>query len=260
MIRDRFGNARLRNPLFRLSNCRQAGYPLTDDVNGYQQEDLDDLTARPQRSEMECGQGLSSPRHGSSVDVKTGFGSIKLWSRASERWGQVTIRGRRTTRGRRDIAAEGPSIRHSFSCRIVRGSFIGHTGGGRSGVGAALEDHAEVSCSMRTQSVSCIALKWWRQPVGAQWLFGRRGIGATNHFRPVVSFAAMSTWLIPIFSTIFSRLPFDTMEAVRDMAIRCMSVLFGRMLADTSNTDSRSDKHPEIVFNYLSTDQDRQVG
>ena len=27
------------------------------------------------------------------------------------------------------------------------------------------------------------ALKWWRQPwIGFKWLFGRTGIGASNHF------------------------------------------------------------------------------
>ena len=53
------------------------------------------------------------------------------------------------------------------------------------GVGENLEDHAEVYVQYAcTQPVSLYpALKWWRKPwIGAQWLFGRRGTGATNHF------------------------------------------------------------------------------
>ena len=53
------------------------------------------------------------------------------------------------------------------------------------GVGENLEDHAEVYVQYEcTQPVSLYpSLSWWRQPwIGMQWLFGRTGIGASNHF------------------------------------------------------------------------------
>ena len=53
------------------------------------------------------------------------------------------------------------------------------------GVGGHLQDHLEVYVQHAcTEPVSLYpALAWWRQPwIGAQWLFGRTGIGASNHF------------------------------------------------------------------------------
>ena len=53
------------------------------------------------------------------------------------------------------------------------------------GVGANLQDHLEVYLQHACSQPVSIApgRRWWRAPgIGAQWLFLRTGLGATNHF------------------------------------------------------------------------------
>ena len=53
------------------------------------------------------------------------------------------------------------------------------------GVGANLQDHLEVYIQYASKLPVSIApgLAWWKRPgIGAQWLFQRKGLGATNHF------------------------------------------------------------------------------
>ena len=64
------------------------------------------------------------------------------------------------------------------------------------GVGEHLQDHLEVYIQHRSrQPVSVAPAKLWRNRpwVGFQWLFLRRGPGATNHFEGGGSPAATTT-------------------------------------------------------------------
>ncbi len=53
------------------------------------------------------------------------------------------------------------------------------------GVGENLQDHLELYVQYASKKPVSLypSLKWWRQPfIGFQWLFQRKGIGASNHF------------------------------------------------------------------------------
>ncbi|MFG0227270.1 hypothetical protein, partial [Streptococcus suis] len=53
------------------------------------------------------------------------------------------------------------------------------------GVGENLQDHLEVYVQYACKKPVSVwpALKWYNKPwIGFQWLFFRRGPGATNHF------------------------------------------------------------------------------
>ncbi len=53
------------------------------------------------------------------------------------------------------------------------------------GVGENLQDHWRCTCNMSAKNrfPSTPALQWWNQPkIGAEWLFGGTGVGASNHF------------------------------------------------------------------------------
>ena len=132
------------------------------------------------------------------------------------------------------------------------------------GVGEHLQDHLEVyvqhSC---TQPVSVApGLKLWRKPfIGAQWLFFRSGLGATNHFEAGGFVRSNDEVAYP--NLMFHFLPvavrYDGSAPAGDHGYQ---VHIGPMYSDARgsvkivSTDPRA--HPALRFNYLSTDQDRQ--
>jgi choline dehydrogenase len=134
----------------------------------------------------------------------------------------------------------------------------------RPGVGENLQDHLEVyiqhSC---TQPVSVApALKWRNRPwIGAQWLFQRKGPGATNHFEG--GGFARSNEDVAYPNLMFHFLPiairYDGSKPAGDHGYQ---VHIGPMYSDSRGsvkiTSRDPSAHPALRFNYLSTDQDRR--
>jgi choline dehydrogenase len=105
-------------------------------------------------------------------------------------------------------------------------------------------------------------LKLWRKPfIGAQWLFFRSGLGATNHFEAGGFVRSNDEVAYP--NLMFHFLPvavrYDGSAPAGDHGYQ---VHIGPMYSDARGsvkvvtTDPRT--HPALRFNYLSTDQDRQ--
>jgi choline dehydrogenase len=132
------------------------------------------------------------------------------------------------------------------------------------GVGEHMQDHLEVyvqySC---TQPVSIApGMKMWRRPfIGAEWLFLRSGLGATNHFEAGgfvrsnddVDYPNLMFHFLPI------AIRYDGSAPSGDHGYQ---VHIGPMYSDArgsvklKSADPRV--HPALRFNYLSTDQDRR--
>ncbi len=127
-----------------------------------------------------------------------------------------------------------------------------------------LEDHAEVYVQYAcTQPVSLYpALKWYRAPwIGAQWLFGRTGVGASNHFEAGgfirsndnVDYPNLQYHFLPI------AIRYNGTSARQGHGYQ---VHVGPVRSDArghvriASTDPSVP--PKITFNYLSTEQDRQ--
>jgi choline dehydrogenase len=132
------------------------------------------------------------------------------------------------------------------------------------GVGRHLQDHLEVYVQYRcTQPVSVApSMKKWRWPwIGFQWLFLRRGPGATNHFEG--GGFARSNDEVAYPNLMFHFLPiavrYDGSAPASDHGYQ---VHVGPMYSDARGSvrlrsaDPRV--HPAILFNYLSTEQDRR--
>jgi choline dehydrogenase len=114
-----------------------------------------------------------------------------------------------------------------------------------------------------TQPVSIApGMKMWRRPfIGAQWLFLRSGLGATNHFEAGgfvrsnddVDYPNLMFHFLPI------AIRYDGSAPAGDHGYQ---VHIGPMYSDARgsikirSTDPRV--HPAMRFNYLSTDQDRR--
>src|SRR5262245_34664397 len=185
------------NPLFKafFQAVQQAGYPLTDDVNGYQQEGFAAFDRNIHR-----GRRLSAARaylhpvmKRPNLEVKTRAFVTRIVFEGERAVGvEVVERGRARIARAREVILCGGAIN---SPQLLQLSGVGNAAdlaalgirvvADLPDVGENLQDHLEVYVQHDcTQPVSQQpALKWRNRPmVGAKWLFGRRGPGATNHF------------------------------------------------------------------------------
>ena len=132
------------------------------------------------------------------------------------------------------------------------------------GVGANLQDHLEVYIQHRsTQPVSMQpALARWRRPwIGFQWLFFRRGPGATNHFEGGGFVRSNDEVAYP--NLMFHFLPLAIRyDGSAPAGGHGYQVHVGPMYSDSRGsvriTSTDPAVHPAIAFNYLSTGQDRR--
>jgi choline dehydrogenase len=133
------------------------------------------------------------------------------------------------------------------------------------GVGENLQDHLEVYIQYAcTQPVSMqrYLKKRYMPQIGAQWLFGRSGPGATNHFEG--GGFARSNDDVEYPNLMFHFLPI----AVRYDGSAGASggegyqVHIGPMYSDARGSVKITSRnplvHPALRFNYLSTEQDRR--
>jgi choline dehydrogenase len=186
------------NPLFGafFEAAQQAGYPLTEDVNGYRQEGF-----APFDRNVHRGRRLSAARaylhpvmSRPNLDVRTRAFVTKVVFDGTRAIGVEYVRGtgspQRVTAG--EVILCGGAIN---SPQLLQLSGIGPAAllerhgvpvvHDLPGVGQHLQDHLEVYVQHAcTQPVSMQPnLAMWRRPfIGAQWLFLRSGPGATNHF------------------------------------------------------------------------------
>ena len=132
------------------------------------------------------------------------------------------------------------------------------------GVGENLQDHLEVYLQHTSVQPVSIApwLKKWKAPwIGADWLFRNSGVGASNHFEAggfirtddKVDYPNLMFHFLPI------AVRYDGTAAEGKHGYQ---VHIGPMNSDVrghvhiKNADPR--RHPSILFNYLSTERDRQ--
>ena len=132
------------------------------------------------------------------------------------------------------------------------------------GVGENLQDHLEVyvqhACS-RPVSMQP-ALRWWRKPdLGYRWLFHRSGPAATNHFEGGGFLRSNDDVAYPNVQLHFLPL------AIRYDGSSPAQAHGFQVHAGPMNSDARGHvrirakdprEHPGLLFNYLSTDQDRR--
>lgn len=264
------------NPLFDafLKATVEAGYPLTDDVNGFRQEGF----ALFDRNVYK-GKRLSAARayfhpvaHRKNLSLKTGVLSSRL-----------VMQGERVTgieylerNGNLSTALAGEVILCAGainSPQILQLSGIGDPEHLESvgvrvrhklpGVGENLQDHLEVYVQHLCKKPVSMnpAMKWWRKPdVGLQWLF-RKGPAATNHFEAGGFLRSNDDVTHP--NLMFHFLPLAVRyDGSAPSSGHGYQVHVGPMFSDAKGHVKISSQnpavHPKLVFNYLSTDQDRR--
>lgn len=264
------------NPLFRafIEAGKQAGYPYTEDMNGYQQEGLGpmDMTVdggerwsaakgylRPVLARPNLTVTLASLTHRILFDGRTAVG--------------VEYSGHDTNlvqaHAEREVILSTGAIN---SPQLLMLSGLGDAEALREydiarvqhlpGVGQNLQDHLEVYVQYAcTQPISLYpALKPWKRTlVGLQWLAGRQGPGASNQFeaggfirsRAGIEHPDLQYHFLPIAISYDGRAPQEGHGFQAHVGpMRSQS----RGSVTLKSRDPR--QAPRIVFNYLSRPED----
>ncbi len=265
------------SPLFGafFEAVQQAGYPLTDDVNGFRQEGF-----APFDRNVHKGRRLSAARaylhpvmSRPNLDVKTRAFVTKILFEGTRAVGVEFSQGSGATQHARagEVILCGGAIN---TPQLMQLSGVGDADGLRPlgidvvhdlpGVGQHLQDHLEVYIQYACKQPVSIApgMKMWRRPfIGAQWLFFRSGLGATNHFEAGgfvrgdddVDYPNLMFHFLPI------AIRYDGSAPAGDHGYQ---VHIGPMYSDARGTITLKSAdprvHPAMTFNYLSTEQDRR--
>ncbi|MEW5774463.1 MAG: choline dehydrogenase [Thermodesulfobacteriota bacterium] len=264
------------SPLFNafFAAVQQAGYPLTDDVNGCQQEGFGkfDRTTYLGRRWNAARAYVHPVKNRRNLTVRCRAMATRLLFSGKRAVGVEYVRRGRV---RQDFAGEviccGGAIN---SPQLLQLSGVGDAQDLSAlsipvvqdlpGVGENLQDHLELYVQYACKKPVSLypSLKWYNKPwIGAQWLFGRTGVGASNHFEAGG------------FIRGNDRAPYPNLQYhFLPIAIRYdgtapneghgYQVHVGPMNTDVRgrvklrSADPR--EHPSILFNYLSTEQERR--
>ncbi|MFI5262182.1 MAG: choline dehydrogenase [Candidatus Limnocylindrales bacterium] len=264
-------------PLFRafFQAVQQAGYVLTDDVNGYRQEGFApfDRNIHRARRLSAAGAYLHPAMRRSNLRVETRAFVTRILFEGRRAVGVEYLSGRGGPRQVR--AGEVILCGGAFnSPQLLQLSGVGPAADLEAlgvpivadlpGVGANLQDHLEVYIQYGSRLPVSMqpALQTWRRPwIGFQWLFLRRGPGATNHFEGGGFVRGDGQVAYP--NLMFHFLPLAIRyDGSAPAGGHGYQVHVGPMYSDARGSVrivSRDPRvHPAVRFNYLSTGQDRR--
>jgi len=258
-------------PLFAafFDAVQQAGYPLTDDVNGFKQEGF----ARFDRN-IRNGRRWSAAR--AYLHPALGRPNLEVRTRALVE--RVVFDGTRAV----GVQVDGATIRAGEvvlcggainSPQLLQLSGIGNAEELEAlgidvvqdlpGVGENLQDHLEVyvQCSSKLPVTVAPAYKWRNRPlVGLRWLLFKSGPGATNHFEAGGFVRSNDDVTYP--NVMFHFLPIAVRYDGTAPQGHGYQLHVGPMCSDSrgsvkiTSRDPRA--HPALRFNYLSTAEDRR--
>ncbi|MBK0328258.1 choline dehydrogenase [Rhodobacteraceae bacterium F11138] len=264
------------NPLFDafVKSGQQAGYGLTDDYNGQKQEGFGPMEQtvwrgrrwsaanaylRPALKHAHCTlvRALACRvvmEHGRAVGVEI------------ERGGK-----RETIRARREVVLAASSIN---SPKLLMLSGIGparHLAehgvdvvADRPGVGGNLQDHLELYIQMAASQPITLYKHWnllSKAMIGAQWLFTKTGLGASNQFESAAFIRSRAGVAYPDIQYHFLPMAvrYDGKAAAEGHGFQAH---VGPMRSESRGRVSLRDNDPKaapvIRFNYMSTEQDWQ--
>jgi len=253
----------------------QAGFPRTDDLNGYQQEGFGpmDRTVTPQGRRASTARGyLDQAKERPNLTIHTHAVTDRVLFESKRAVGVRYLRGReqpQVARARREVLLCGGAI---ASPQILQRSGVGPGALLKKlgvtlvqelpGVGQNLQDHLEMYLQFEClKPVSLYpALKWWNQPaIGAEWLFLGSGIGASNQFEAggFIRSSDEFEWPNIQFHFLPVAVSYNGSNAHNGHSFQAhvgsmRSPSRGRI--EIRSTDPRVD--PSILFNYMAHEQD----
>ncbi|MBG6509199.1 choline dehydrogenase [Pseudomonas aeruginosa] len=268
------------NPLFHamVEAGVQAGYPRTDDLNGYQQEGFGpmDRTVTPEGRRAATGRGyLDQARGRPNLTIVTHALRDRILFSGKRAIGVSYLVGNGdnpvTAHARREVLVCSGAI---ASPQLLQRSGVGPAALLRDldipvvhdlpGVGANLQDHLELYLQYACKQPVSIypATKWWNQPaIGAQWLFLGKGLGASNQFEAggFIRTREAFEWPNIQFHFLPVAINYNGSKGVQEHGFQAHMGSMRSPSRGRIHLKSRDPRqHPSILFNYMSHEQDWQ--
>jgi len=186
------------NPLYQafVEAGRQAGYPVTEDYNGRQQEGFGPM-------EMTVHKGIRWSAANAYLRPALKGGKVKLITRAFAH--RVILEGKRAVGVEYDVGGQRREVRARSeviiaassinSPKLLQMSGIGapevlkaaglDVAHALPGVGENLQDHLEIYFQIKSKEPVTLysKLNWFSKGlIGAEWVLFKTGLGTTNHF------------------------------------------------------------------------------
>ncbi len=186
-----------QNPLYAafVEAGRQAGFETTRDYNGSKQEGFGPMeqTIHNGRRWSVANAYLRPALRRGNVGLVNGFARRIVIENGRAAGVEIEVRGRvRVVRARREVIVAASSIN---SPKLLMLSGIGPAAhlkehgvevvADRPGVGQNLQDHMELYIQQESLQPITLYSKlglFWKARIGAEWLFFKTGLGASNHF------------------------------------------------------------------------------
>ncbi|WP_318435300.1 choline dehydrogenase [Photobacterium leiognathi] len=271
------GNDMELNPLYKafIDAGKEAGYPETDDYNGYQQEGFGamhmtvDKGVRASTSNAYLRRALKR----SNLTLKKGVVARKVLLEGKKAVGVEFEQSGKLSQvfATKEVISSAGSI---GSVQLLQLSGIGPAAVLENakinlvhdlpGVGANLQDHLEVYFQYHCNEAITLNSKLdlvSKGKIGAQWLLTRTGLGATNHFESCAFIRSRKGLKWPNIQYHFlpAAMRYDGRAAFDGHGFQ---VHVGPNKPQSRGTVSvvSNDPHakPKIEFNYISTEQDKQ--
>ena len=263
-----------KNPLYQafVDAGRQAAFEVTDDYNGEKQEGFGPMeqTVWKGRRWSAANAYLKPALPRSNLDLIRGFARRVLFDgkRATgveiERGGKVE-----TVRANREVILAASAI-NSPKLLMLSGigpgaDLAGHGIGviaDRVGVGQNLQDHLELyiqqACLQPITLYSKLGL-FAKALIGAEWLFFKSGLGATNHFesaafvrsKPGIDYPDIQYHFLPVAIRYDGKAPAEG-HGFQAHVGPMRSASRGRVKLRSGDPADP----PSILFNYMSTPED----
>ena len=264
------------NPLFDafFKSIQEAGYPFTSDVNGYQQEGFGkfDQTIHRGRRYNAARAYIHPVKSRSNLTVKTNTLVTKIIFEGKKAVGVEIKKGSSSERiFAKKIISCGGAIN---SAKLLQLSGIGNPDHLSDlgidmihelpGVGQNLQDHLEVYVQWVCKKPVSLypMLHPMRAPkIGFDWLFRRKGTGATNHFEAggfirsndEVEYPNIQFHFLPI-AIRYNGLAPNEGHGFQLHVGPVNSNVRGKIQIKSANPV----EYPSLKFNYLSTEKDRK--
>ncbi|WP_337264715.1 MULTISPECIES: choline dehydrogenase [unclassified Serratia (in: enterobacteria)] len=252
----------------------QAGYPRTDDLNGYQQEGFGpmDRTVTPRGRRSSTARGYldqARSRQNLTIEVHAVTDRILFDNHCATGVAWLQKGEKRQARARREVLLCAGAI---ASPQILQRSGVGPGELLKSldipivldlpGVGANLQDHLEMYLQYECkQPVSLSpAMKLHNRPaIGAEWLLMGSGIGASNHFEAGGFIRSHEEFAWPNIQYHFLPVAVNY-NGSNPIKVHSFQAHVGSMRSPSrGRIQVRSkDPHedPSILFNYMAHEQD----
>lgn len=272
-LRTRYGT--LSNSLHAawLAAGKQAGYPATADINGYQQEGFGrlDMTVGDGRRCSAANAYLRPAMRRKNLAVQTQCLATRILFEGSRAVGIRHVRDGTTheVRARREVilsagpintpqllklSGVGPAAELAeYGIAVVRNA---------PGVGENLQDHLEfyfqVACTQPITLYSSMGL-FARALIGARWLLFKDGLGATNHFetggfirsRAGVPYPDIQYHFLPLAVT------YDGSSLAKEHGFQAhVGPMRSKSRGHVRLASADAHDHPKILFNYLTHPDD----